>query len=78
MTEHAGTHTLMMDDKGSTEPVNMTGFPRFSSIKDNADEAYAIVSVPCEARTQACDTGLKVMRAVIKSDGEALSPVCVA
>ena len=28
------------------EPVNTTGFARFSNIKLNADAAYAIVSVP--------------------------------
>ena len=38
--------TLMTHDNGSTLPVKTTGFPRFSSMNDMADDAYAIVSVP--------------------------------
>ena len=36
----------MTHDNGSTLPVKTTGFPRFSSMNDMADDAYAIVSVP--------------------------------
>ena len=32
---------------GSCEPVRITGFARFSSMKLSADAVYAIVSVPC-------------------------------
>ena len=32
---------------GSCEPVMMTGFPKFSSMKLSAEAVYDIVSVPC-------------------------------
>src|SRR5271170_3082880 len=40
--------SFLLSEKGTCEPVRMTGFPRFCNMKLNAEQVYAKLSVPCK------------------------------